>query len=699
MNKSQFKIVVYTLLFITVLLISCDRKQVKITKSPPIAYEDSLIVADIENDISFGKTDTGLAKIQRISTTENYLNHNFFRLKLLNLKARLLAKNKKSKQALELCDDIISICEKDMDNLRLPFVHANLVKGDIYFELRNYQLAYKYYYQVRSSIQGFEADCEYAQYDYRIAIILFKQKKYAESIKNFRWSYDKYFQCKKDFNRQFRLQEILNNIGICYYKIGNFDSAIYYYNASLIHQNSIKPKDNNQSIYLSIAKGVSFGNIGKVYLEKGEYSKAIELLKYNITTNTKPKHDRNDALTSIVALANYYLSIKNYAEFNKTISIAYAIPESWKFKDQFKNIYNLESQYYEQQKNYKLAFEYLNKFNYIKDSLIQIQQDNTNSDIQLTIESLEKENKINALIKASESRTTIVYIVASISIALIIYIITISGFLKYSNKKNKDLFNSNNEIIRQKELLDKANHEISYNLEVLKTKDLEKNKILSIVAHDLRNPNNAIVSIADTLLEDKSITQEQAELISLIKTSANSNKDLIQEILYFAKPGQFAKTTDFILINCKELLQQTISLNIYKANQKHINIELGEIDPRLEINAQIEKMRRAISNVIINAIKFSHHNTTIKIYTTNTLEYINIHIKDQGIGIPDRIKSAIFISDPIIRRLGTDGEASFGLGLSIVKQTIEEHQGKISFHSNASGTEFIISLPLSKQNT
>ena len=177
MNKSQFKIVIYTLLFFTVLVSACDRNQNKITKSPALTYEDSLIVADIENDISFGRTDTGLAKIQRISATENYVKHNYFRLKLQNLKARLLAKNKKSKQALELCDDIISICEKDMDNLRLPFVHANLVKGDIYFELRNYQLAYKYYYQVRSSIQGFEADCEYAQYDYRIAIILYKQNK------------------------------------------------------------------------------------------------------------------------------------------------------------------------------------------------------------------------------------------------------------------------------------------------------------------------------------------------------------------------------------------------------------------------------------------------------------------------------------------------------------------------------------------
>lgn len=133
---------------------------------------------------------------------------------------------------------------------------------------------------------------------------------------------------------------------------------------------------------------------------------------------------------------------------------------------------------------------------------------------------------------------------------------------------------------------------------------------------------------------------------------------------------------------------------MFKASQKHIDLKLDTINPNLYIKVKTDKIRRAISNIIINAIKFSHHYKTIQIYTTESAEYITIHIKDQGIGIPDRIKDNIFISDPNTRRLGTDGEASFGLGLTIVKQIVEEHNGKISFTSNISGTIFSITLPL-----
>lgn len=692
----HYRIIFYSILLIGI-FVSCNKVKQTLINPPALSIEDSLIAANIESDLSIGNIDSGLIKIKQISNQEKYSNHSLLKLKLLNIKARLLTKSKKYDQALETCDEIINICEKNMEELRIPYVHANLVKGDIYFDQRNYQSAYKYYFQGRNSLNGFEADCEYAQYDYRVAIILFKQTKYSYAIENFKKAYSKYLQCNKTFNLEFRLQEILSNIGICYYKLGNYDSSLVYYNKSYQYLSGIQPKDSVQVMFIEIAQGVNKGNLGKLYLKEGKIETAISLLKQNITINTKEKHDYNDALTSINALANHYLITKNFDEFIKVTNIANYIPNINKYSEQLKNLYKLKSEYYETQKNYKLAFEYQTKQNIIKDSLYQIQQNNTNSDIQLTLKSLENESKLNNLIAANQLRSTYIYIGVSIAVALIIYLITLSIFLKYSTQKNKALKVSNKEIYHQRELLNKANQEILYNLDVLKSRDLEKNKILSIVAHDLRNPNNAILSIVDTLLESKNLDEEQKELIGLIKTSANSNNDLIQEILHFAKPGQFANSTDYVNVNCRELLEQTVSLNLFKASQKQISIELIEVDPRIEINVQLEKIRRALSNVIINAIKFSHHNTTIKIFTTNTLEIVNIHIKDQGIGIPDRIKGAIFVSDPIIRRLGTDGEASFGLGLSIVKQTIEDHKGKISFQSDNNGTEFIISLPIVKQ--
>lgn len=695
-KHTRYSILIILILF--TIAFSCNRGSIFVP-TPNISSSDSLIFIELENDLSFNRLDTALIKIQKLEESDQFKSNVLFKVYVFNLKARILTLQKNYQPALNVVNEMLAITDTNINYLKVSYSHANLIKGDIYFELRNYPAAYKYFYEGQKSIIEQSDNCSYAQYDYRIAIILYKQQKYFSAINKFITSYKKYNICGEEFGQHFRMQEIQSNIGLCYYKLNQYDSALHYYNKAKEILMTIKGEDISQTIYLEIGKGVIEGNRGKVLLKLGRIDEATQCLKRNIEINSKPEHDRNDALTSIIALSKYYLSINDFNSFIKTISIADSINKSPRYREQIRFVYELKSEYYFKVKNFKLAYENNLLFNHIDDSLSILNQKNNDSDVQLTLESLEKENQINELIKEKQSRNFYTYIIVSISIGLVILIITISIFLNYANKKNSELNNSNQEVTKQKELLKKANEEISYNLEILKTRDLEKNKILSIVAHDLRNPNNAILSIVDTLKEEGNLTKEQLELINLIGTSASSNNDLIQEVLYFAKPGQFNTNSNLVTINIKELLTQTVSLNYYKASQKHITIELGNIDPQLLITIQIEKIRRAISNVIINAIKFSHHNTKISIYTTNTLENVNIHIKDQGIGIPDRIKNAVLISDPIIRRLGTDGEASFGLGLSIVKQIVEEHNGKISFQSNNFGTEFIISLPLNKQNT
>lgn len=696
MGKRSGYLILAILLFI-VTIISCHSNNSKIALPPPIPPEDSALIANIEADITFGRTDSGLLKIQSIEHNNVKKGHDLFHLKLLNLKARLLAKNKEYDKALSTCDQIISISEENLEQLRIPYVYANLVKGDIYFELRNYRTAYKFYFEARNNIEGYQATCEYAQYDYRVAVILYKQNKYREAILNFKKAYKNYYECQYDFSRYFRMQEIQNDIGFSFYNIGEYDSALVYYSNALKKVNSIKPKNTSQVKYISIANGVIEGNMGKAFLKLGKIDTAFKLLYHNIEINSKPKYDNNDAITSIVALANYYFNQKDYKAFNKVISIVDTIPNIWKYKDQMKYVYELKSNYFYSQHKYKEALFYKNMFESIKDSLTLIQLNNINSDFQLSIETFEKENKLNDLIDASQKRTFYNYLIIAISIGLLIYIITISSFLKYSNNKNKSLKVFNNEIHRQKYLLNKANEEINKNIDILKTRDAEKNKILSIVAHDLRNPNYSISSLAELLLEDKNLSKEQIEIIEMIKVSANSNNDLIEEIMFFAKPGQFSKNSDYNIINCKTLIEQTISLNKLTAIKKNINIVTQDIPSDINLKIDVNKIRRAITNVIVNAIKFSNHYTTITIFTTQTDKYINIHVKDQGIGIPDKIKNGIFVSDSIIRRIGTDGEPSFGIGLSIVRQYIQDHNGKITFTSDENGTDFIISLPIYEQ--
>jgi signal transduction histidine kinase len=107
---------------------------------------------------------------------------------------------------------------------------------------------------------------------------------------------------------------------------------------------------------------------------------------------------------------------------------------------------------------------------------------------------------------------------------------------------------------------------------------------------------------------------------------------------------------------------------------------------------------RVVSNLISNAIKFSPVGETIHLKCINESSHIQIAVADHGIGIPDEMKDKVFNMFTDAKRAGTIGEKSFGLGLSICKQIIEKHHGKIWFESKpGNGTTFYIRLPKPKK--
>ena len=100
-----------------------------------------------------------------------------------------------------------------------------------------------------------------------------------------------------------------------------------------------------------------------------------------------------------------------------------------------------------------------------------------------------------------------------------------------------------------------------------------------------------------------------------------------------------------------------------------------------------------MSNLIANAIKFSPVDTVINIKLYQKDQNVVVEVQDQGIGIPSDLKDKLF--NPEAQRPGTAGETSFGMGLSIAKQLIAAHAGKIWFESKVGvGTTFFVSLPI-----
>lgn len=228
------------------------------------------------------------------------------------------------------------------------------------------------------------------------------------------------------------------------------------------------------------------------------------------------------------------------------------------------------------------------------------------------------------------------------------------------------------------------------NIEIEKGSEF-KSQLLGMVAHDLRNPIAAVESIA-MIMEMEDIDEETKDNLNLMKSSCVKARSIIDELLEAARNENVIEfVTQKTELN--KLLKDIIDV-WKKQNGAKKNIELiSSVNP---VYAQIdhEKFYRVLDNLTDNAIKFSQEKSKVEIFLNKKNTHITIEVKDYGIGIPKDKLPLIF--DPFTKagRTGLKGEQSTGLGLSIVKQIIEKHKGKIEVESEEGrGSMFTIVLP------
>lgn len=226
--------------------------------------------------------------------------------------------------------------------------------------------------------------------------------------------------------------------------------------------------------------------------------------------------------------------------------------------------------------------------------------------------------------------------------------------------------------------------------------NLSKDRIMATVAHDLRNPLTGIQGMADMLkhdLKDK-IDDEQEMMLDIIDESSVRANDLIQELLDIAVIESEDYHLDTEMIHVNEYLMSILSQFIPKAKEKGINLDVSIEDQELTAVIDRQKFSRVIENLISNAMKFTESPGTVKVSGYKENDRILIKVQDSGIGIPEEMQGIIFDKFSKARRLGLQGENSTGLGMSIVKQVVEMHKGKIWLESESNkGTTFYISIP------
>ena len=224
-----------------------------------------------------------------------------------------------------------------------------------------------------------------------------------------------------------------------------------------------------------------------------------------------------------------------------------------------------------------------------------------------------------------------------------------------------------------------------------------KNRFLGMAVHDLRNPLTVIMNFCNILLNNKKyeLSKDQQFMMQLINKSANKMHLLVEDLLDITAIESGQLLINKKQSNIKEMFELLIASMSIVADQKKIKIIL-DIDDNLPlISIDKERIDQIFENLIDNAIKFSHPDTTITIKAKKSSDSLLVKVIDQGQGIPLEDQQLLFKPFAKISVKPTGDEKSTGLGLAIVKKVVELHNGIVSCESIVGkGTTFSIKLPL-----
>jgi len=465
--------------------------------------------------------------------------------------------------------------------------------------------------------------------------------------------------------------------------------------------------------------GYTFIGLGNLYREQGNYKKAIEALDKSLTLRESNKESRQ-YLTAILSRGDFYRVIKNYEK---------ALADYHTFLNQVKDVYkrgemnvygrlallhyeqenitealqyahkaiaiHLESpslevilpvyqelaKYYANKKDFANAYKYNLEYSKSKELLLEERINNylTNYKIrsqEAEIKSLEMDRQIQRdkdIMKKYINSGLIALLFIS---AILIFIY----YRSYRREKNNLAL-----VAIQKKEIQKQAEELNHLNSV-------KDKLFSILAHDLRGPLNSLRGLIQLLEEETLSPEEFKEVIPLVSQNVGNNSILLENLLMWSRSQMQGMQTLNEKVKINQIFFENLEFIEQISNKKNINIQ-NLVPDDVVVKADQGMVDIVMRNLLTNAIKFTPEGGEIVVDAQDDAESWKIIISDSGVGIAEENLPKIF-GDKFFTTSGTQKEKGSGLGLLLSKELIEKNNGKIWLDSiEGEGTSFYFTLP------
>ena len=488
--------------------------------------------------------------------------------------------------------------------------------------------------------------------------------------------YKEVTEINKKLNNPVVTAQTLSNLASIYTEIGDTKQAMFHINQSI---NTFEQEE----VYDWLA--YSYSVKGEIYLKEGKEKWALYWLD-----QSKLLYNNNlDDKRGEIALYNN-LSLAYMGTGSDSLATDYAL----KGLDIAKDIQSKEGQIdcaetlykiFKEKEDYKRALCYHEIYTSLSDTLAK--ESNTKS-LKLFKTQLKYDQQKKELILENEKKLAKQQNLITLALLVLIVLIAAAIPLYLNQKKLKKLYR---ELKIQAASLTEREKE-------LESSNTTKDKLFSIVGHDLRGPIGALQGLLEMIISGDLGQQEANRFIRKAKTDVDHVLFTLNNILSWGRTQLNGGNTRPTTTNIYKLAENNLDFLDEMAAAKDIKI-INDIAKASNAFIDENQIDLVLRNLISNAIKFTPNNGLITLESEESLNHIQIKIKDTGVGMDNATKEKIFKANTNFTTYGTNNEKGTGLGLSLCKEMIEKNNGKIWVESAPQkGSTFHFTVPKLSEN-